>query len=269
MSRRTVKLSRLVTRPKRTIRPKRIDTGLYHGKTIIFGNRNTFSEKKSRRTWKPNVHHVRLYSEILDKRLRIKVTTSALRCIDKAGGLDNYLLKTKEKKIDSAFGFWLKDKISQSKTKNLEKAQFEKNAEKVAQQLADYFEANPELYENALHEEMKLQEKSLERHMARLNLSSANEHILIEDPDAQLYDVKEKILDKEEAEEEAMWRRFTKVENRLARPKYSKKDPYYTLETWLKPEQIESVHEHSKKDFERITKIREKLARLNKPDIDW
>ena len=51
--------------------------------------------KKTRRKWNPNVQYQKLYSEILDESIKFKVTTSALRSIDKAGGLDNYLLTSK------------------------------------------------------------------------------------------------------------------------------------------------------------------------------
>ena len=50
---------------------------------------------RSRRKWKPNAQRKRLYSEALDEQIRFNVTTHALRCIDKAGGLDNYLMGLK------------------------------------------------------------------------------------------------------------------------------------------------------------------------------
>lgn len=36
-----------------------------------------------------------LYSEALDEKVNLNVTTHTLRCVDKAGGLDNYLLSVK------------------------------------------------------------------------------------------------------------------------------------------------------------------------------
>ena len=42
-----------------------------------------------------NSQRKRLYSEALDTQLQFNVTSHALRCIDKAGGLDNYLVKMK------------------------------------------------------------------------------------------------------------------------------------------------------------------------------
>lgn len=66
---------------------------------------------RSRRNWKPNVQEKRLFSYILDRHIRVKVTTHALRCIDKAGGIDEYLLKTPYKKMDTEMGLFWKSKI--------------------------------------------------------------------------------------------------------------------------------------------------------------
>eukprot|EP01082_Thalassiosira_pseudonana_P000260 g150.t1 g150 contig1:362585-363337(-) len=66
--------------------------GLYDGKDVRFGNNVPFSLKKTRRRWNPNVQLKRVYSEILGEMIPFHITTSALRSIDKMGGLDNYLL---------------------------------------------------------------------------------------------------------------------------------------------------------------------------------
>ncbi|XP_076909955.1 large ribosomal subunit protein bL28m-like [Bidens hawaiensis] len=90
----------------------RAHRGIYAGRHIQFGNQ--VSEKggnKTRRNWKPNVQEKRLFSYILDRHIRIKVTTHALRCIDKAGGIDEYLLKTRYKKMDTEMGLLWKSKI--------------------------------------------------------------------------------------------------------------------------------------------------------------
>ena len=56
---------------------------------------------RSRRTWKPNVQTKRIFSLGLDRYIRMSLTMHALRCIDKAGGLDEYLLTTPEHKLDN------------------------------------------------------------------------------------------------------------------------------------------------------------------------
>ncbi|XP_041022466.1 54S ribosomal protein L24, mitochondrial [Juglans microcarpa x Juglans regia] len=90
----------------------RAKRGLYAGRHIQFGNRvSEDGGNKSRRTWKPNVQEKRLFSYILDRHIRVKVTTHALRCIDKAGGIDEYLLKTPYHKMDTEMGLYWKAKI--------------------------------------------------------------------------------------------------------------------------------------------------------------
>jgi large subunit ribosomal protein L28 len=76
-------------------RSNRSRRGLYDGKDVRFGNKVSFSNKKTRRKFKPNVFIKRLYSETLDSMLKFHVTTSALRSIDRMGGLDNYLMRSK------------------------------------------------------------------------------------------------------------------------------------------------------------------------------
>ena len=55
----------------------------------------SFSMKKTKRKFKPNVLKKKVYSEILDEMIPFHITTSALRTIDKFGGLDNYLLRSR------------------------------------------------------------------------------------------------------------------------------------------------------------------------------
>lgn len=79
--------------------------GLYAGRHIGFGNKvSEDGGNKSRRTWKPNVHYKRLFSHILDGLIRVRVSTHALKCIDKAGGIDEYLLQTPDQKLNSDVG---------------------------------------------------------------------------------------------------------------------------------------------------------------------
>jgi large subunit ribosomal protein L28 len=65
---------------------------LYDGRDIRSGNNVSFSMKATRRTFKPNVFLKRVYSSVLDSMIPFHLTTSTLRSIDKAGGLDHYLL---------------------------------------------------------------------------------------------------------------------------------------------------------------------------------
>jgi len=87
--------------------------GLYGGKRIGTGNNVSFSERKTRRTWKPNVQKKQLWSELQQRFLKIRLTTYVLRWIDRVGGLDNYLLYTKPRKIASDFGMRLRQDLIQ------------------------------------------------------------------------------------------------------------------------------------------------------------
>ncbi|KAJ0398700.1 hypothetical protein P43SY_009346 [Pythium insidiosum] len=66
--------------------------GLFAGRDKAFGNNVSFSKRRTRRHWKVNSQWKHLYSEALDEMVGLNVTTHTLRCVDKAGGLDNYLL---------------------------------------------------------------------------------------------------------------------------------------------------------------------------------
>ncbi|EDO35933.1 predicted protein, partial [Nematostella vectensis] len=92
--------------------PKRAHAGIYAGKGIMFGHVETFSGKKTKRAWKPNVHRKKYYSEVLEKNLSYNFTTHAMRCIDKAGGFDNYILNTKDSKLQSKAAIELKNLMS-------------------------------------------------------------------------------------------------------------------------------------------------------------
>lgn len=61
--------------------------------------------------WHPNVQKKHYYSDILGTRLKLRVTTAAMRCIDKAGGLDAYIYHTPDHKLNSRLGIALKQRM--------------------------------------------------------------------------------------------------------------------------------------------------------------
>ena len=89
----------------------RAKRGLYAGKDILFGNKVSHSERKTRRTFKPNAHTKSIWSDTLQEMIRFNLTTNTLRMIDKHGGLDNYLLETADDKLNSVSGLKIKKKI--------------------------------------------------------------------------------------------------------------------------------------------------------------
>ena len=98
----------VVTQQER-YRSNRSRRGLYDGKDIRSGNNVSFSMKATKRTFKPNVFIKRVYSEILDEMIPFHLTASTLRSIDKMGGLDEYLLRSK--KVTEGEGLVVKKKI--------------------------------------------------------------------------------------------------------------------------------------------------------------
>ncbi|KAH7652993.1 Ribosomal protein L28/L24 protein [Dioscorea alata] len=133
----------------------RAKRGIYAGRHIQFGNKvSEDGGNKSRRTWKPNVQEKRLFSYIHDRHIRVKVTTHALRCIDKAGGIDEYLLNTPYDKMDTEMGlFW--------------KAKIEKMYDELGNMDIGFFSPEEEAKIAAGFEELKLAKKEARREARR------------------------------------------------------------------------------------------------------
>ncbi len=70
------------------------------GKSPMSGNNVSHAENRTRRRWLPNVKDTSLYSELLKRWVRIRVSTSGLRTIEHKGGLDAYLADTAKTKLD-------------------------------------------------------------------------------------------------------------------------------------------------------------------------
>ncbi|KAF4629783.1 hypothetical protein G7Y89_g8361 [Cudoniella acicularis] len=87
---------------------KQSNFGLYGLQKIRFGNIvSKKNEIKTRRHWRPNVHFKRLWSESLGTFVRLRITAKVLRTVDKVGGLDEYLLGDKARRIkELGMGGW-------------------------------------------------------------------------------------------------------------------------------------------------------------------
>lgn len=64
-------------------------TCMLSGKKSLVGNRVSHSKRRTKVRLLPNVHKKRLFSERLNRFVELKVSTKALRTINKLG-LDNY-----------------------------------------------------------------------------------------------------------------------------------------------------------------------------------
>ena len=65
------------------------------GKLVITGNNVSHANNKTKRRFIPNLQNVSLYSDKLGKKLKFRIATSTLRTVEKNGGIDNYIIKTK------------------------------------------------------------------------------------------------------------------------------------------------------------------------------
>lgn len=88
-----------LVRHARVIVQKRAAAGLYAGKHIQFGNAVSHSHHKTRRTWQPNTQPTSLHSPTLNTTITLHATTHALRCIDKAGGLDAWVMGADRRRL--------------------------------------------------------------------------------------------------------------------------------------------------------------------------
>ena len=71
------------------------------GKKVMTGNNVSHANNKTKRKFLPNLNNVSLVSEKLDLTVRFKVSANALRSVEHAGGLDNFLLKSKDVNLSS------------------------------------------------------------------------------------------------------------------------------------------------------------------------
>ena len=89
---------------------------LVSGKGVQTGNNVSKSNRKTRRRFLPNLQSVAIYSEILEQKITLKLSTQGLRTIEKNGGLDLYLLNTPVSKL-SEESKKLRERIEGAKAK--------------------------------------------------------------------------------------------------------------------------------------------------------
>ena len=71
------------------------------GKCVQTGNNVSHAKNRTKRRFLPNLNNVSLSSDILKKSFRLKISSSALRTVDKLGGLDEFLRKAENKTLSS------------------------------------------------------------------------------------------------------------------------------------------------------------------------
>ena len=69
------------------------------GKGRQVGHNVSHANNKTKRTFLPNLQNVTLMSEVLGKSIRLRVSTHGLRSVEHVGGLDNWLLKSRDENL--------------------------------------------------------------------------------------------------------------------------------------------------------------------------
>ena len=63
------------------------------GKSVMYGNNVSHANNRTRRRFLPNLQNASMQSDILNRRVKLRVSTSAMRTVEKHGGIDAFLLQ--------------------------------------------------------------------------------------------------------------------------------------------------------------------------------
>jgi large subunit ribosomal protein L28 len=66
------------------------------GKGTQVGHNVSHANNKTKRVYRPNLQHISFASEALGNSYKLKVSMNALRSVDRNGGIDVFLLKSKD-----------------------------------------------------------------------------------------------------------------------------------------------------------------------------
>ena len=71
------------------------------GKKAMTGNNVSHAKNRTKRRFLPNLQKISFISEKLGRSIRLKVAASAIRTVEKKGGLDEYLISTSNSVLPS------------------------------------------------------------------------------------------------------------------------------------------------------------------------
>ena len=69
------------------------------GKKVMYGNNVSHAVNKTKRRFYPNLHNVSFFSEVLGKKIKLKVSSRGIKTVEKNGGIDNYIIKVKTSEL--------------------------------------------------------------------------------------------------------------------------------------------------------------------------
>jgi len=64
------------------------------------GNNVSHAVNKTKRRFFPNLQNTSFFSEILGKNIKLKVTSKGIKTVEKNGGIDKFLLNSKNSKLN-------------------------------------------------------------------------------------------------------------------------------------------------------------------------
>ena len=71
------------------------------GTLPLSGQLRSHAENKTKRKFRPNLCNVTLLSDILGRKVRLRVSARALKSVEHRGGLDAFLLKAKNDELSA------------------------------------------------------------------------------------------------------------------------------------------------------------------------
>lgn len=89
-------------KPKAGVWPPRKDMSRVcsvTGKKPLYGNNVSHANNKTRRRWEPNLQICSFPSEILGKRVSMRLTANGIRTVEHNGGIDAWLLGTRDSRL--------------------------------------------------------------------------------------------------------------------------------------------------------------------------
>src|SRR3984885_6505141 len=72
------------------------------GKKPHYGNSVSHANNKKRRRWEPNLQICSFPSEILGRRISLRLTANGIRTVEHNGGIDAWLLGTRDSRLGTA-----------------------------------------------------------------------------------------------------------------------------------------------------------------------
>ncbi len=71
----------------------------FTGRGVLTGNNVSHANNRSRRRFLPNLQRASLLSDVLGETVQVRLSTGAIRTVEKRGGLDAFLLSTSDAEL--------------------------------------------------------------------------------------------------------------------------------------------------------------------------